>query len=94
MSPGVPFLSIERNAVYETPFTTNCPSDGSKKPHITGSNKNVQIWRAKIVFLLIRNSTPIDHSIIPLTEYGVNSTKARQTQAMSIQITNNKKGHN
>jgi hypothetical protein len=77
MSSGVPVLSIERNAVYETPFTTHCPSDGSKKPHITGSNKNVQIWRAKIVFLLIRNSTRTDRSIIPLTEYSVNSIKAR-----------------
>jgi len=77
MSPGVPILSIERNAVYETPFTTRRPSDGSKKPHITGPNKNVQIWRAKIVFLLIRNSTRIDRSIIPLTECSVNSIKGR-----------------
>ena len=64
-------------AVNENPFTTRCPSDANEKPHITGSNKDVQIWRAKTLLLLIRNPIRIDQPIIPLTEYSVNSITAR-----------------
>ena len=71
------FHPFKTNAFYETSFTMHCPSDGSTEPQITGSNKNVQIWQANIVFLLIRNSTRIDRSIILLTECSVNSIKAR-----------------
>jgi hypothetical protein len=76
MSSGVPVTSLFTK-LPSLRIAQAMEINKKKNPHITGSNKDVQIWRAKTVLLLIRNPIRIDHSIIPPLEYNVNCTTAR-----------------